>query len=131
MNLEKFYESQYLTGKALAEYLAKARKPHIVATIREVSPVEVYKPGVGKETKPVLAFDGMQKKVVWGKQKCRALVDAWGMETDKWLGKAVRLSVIQTTRGPGIMLQPASDKAAATDASPAEDLTPPPGTMEA
>jgi hypothetical protein len=110
VNLKKLYDSPYLGAREVSEYLAAQRKPHIVAVIKDVAPVELFNPRTNqKEQKPVITCTGMTKAIVWGKTKCRPLVDAWGYETDTWRGKSIRIGIEQTGRGPALILRPATD----------------------
>ncbi|GAF87837.1 unnamed protein product, partial [marine sediment metagenome] len=57
--------------------------------------------GVTKE-KALLEFEGKDKMAVLNITNTRALVAAYGPESDKWIGKKIMLSVRQTPLGDGL-----------------------------
>lgn len=73
--------------------------------IKEVHTKEFNDEG-GAKSKLVLEFDGRDKMVVMNVTNTRACADAFGTDSDKWIGKQVTLSVRQTQMGPGIAVTP-------------------------
>ena len=61
------------------------------------------------DEKPVLWLetkDEQDRGVVLNKTNTRACVDAWTIDSDKWIGKKAMLSVRQTNMGPGLQVTP-------------------------
>ena len=60
------------------------------AAIRELV-VEEIGQGKSRESKGVLYFHGRDKGLVLNVTNCRAIEDAYGVETDDWPGKSIEL----------------------------------------
>lgn len=46
---------------------------------------------LGGESKPVLTFEGQQKGLVLNRTNATVLTDAFGDDTDAWMGKSIQL----------------------------------------
>lgn len=67
----------------------------VTVTIRELA-VEDIGQGKNRESKPVLYFHNAQKGLVLNVTNCRAIEDAYGLETDEWAGRVVELFATET-----------------------------------
>ena len=63
--------------------------------------------GTGKEKKSKLCvwFNGQKQGLLLNKTNNRTLRDAFGDETDEWVGKRVTVFVVETDRGPGVRVR--------------------------
>lgn len=59
----------------------------------------------GTKTKPIIEFEGKDKMMVLNVTNTRRLVEAFGKDSDKWIGKEVQLYVEDTQMGPGLRLR--------------------------
>ena len=82
MRVSDLFPSRYIKAGDVIE-------PQIVA-IRELQ-VEEIGQGKDAENKPVLYFHNRQKGLVLNVTNCRAIEDAYGVETDDWPGKSIEL----------------------------------------
>lgn len=78
-------ESKYLKAADM-----NGRK--IKVTIESVALVE-FKNDDGDETKPCLTLAGKEKKVVCNATTVMSLGDAYGFDSDDWIGKEIGLSI--------------------------------------
>ena len=56
--------------------------------------------------KPLLEFEGKDKMMVLNLGQTRKMVDAFGAESDKWVGQELELYVEETPMGPGLRVNP-------------------------
>ncbi len=83
MRTSDLFPSKYVKAEDLSS------GPQTVA-IRELV-VEEIGQGKDAESKPVLYFHNRQKGLVLNVTNCRAIEDAYGVETDDWPGKSIEL----------------------------------------
>ena len=79
-------------------------------TIESVE-VETFGETDEKQHKLALYFKGKDKGIVSNKTNTKRLVEAFGPETDKWVGKKIRASQNHTPLGIGFTLVPINSKA--------------------
>ena len=83
MKTTDLFPSKYVKAEDLSS------GPQTVA-IRELV-VEEIGQGKSRESKGVLYFHGRDKGLVLNVTNCRAIEDAYGVETDDWSGKSIEL----------------------------------------
>jgi hypothetical protein len=116
LNDEEFdslYGSKYLSVTDLKDGEPRLKIGKIeVAELRE-------KNGTTKR-KYVMLFEGVEKGLVINKTNARKLAEAYGKQTQKWIGQAVQLYTEDTTFGKGVRVRPL--RKPATPAEPDPDL---------
>lgn len=83
MNIQTAFPSKYLKVDDLSGRAVKVKMDQV--TSEEVGQ------GNQKEEKPILYFAGKKKGLVLNKTNALAIVDAYGEETDGWVGKEIEL----------------------------------------
>lgn len=68
------------------------------------------------ETKPVVEFLELDQALVLNKTRTRAMIAAFGANSDGWKGKRVKLSTTPTSMGASIVVESAEATAAAVPA---------------
>ena len=93
-------ESKYLKA-------ADLHGKKIKVTIEAVGLVE-FENDDGKDTKPCLSLHGKDKKVVCNATSVMALGDAYGFDSDDWVGKEIGLSIkhYQSLGKDGLVITP-------------------------
>lgn len=79
MDINSVFPSNYIKCSDLQGKSVRARINRF--TIEEI----------GKDRKGIIYFEGKQKGLVMNKTKSMILADAWGNETDNWIGREVAL----------------------------------------
>jgi hypothetical protein len=78
-------------------------------TIKGVNSADFTDDKGNTKTKALLEFKGKDKMAVLNITNTRALVAAFGAESDAWIGKNIVLSVRQTPLGDGLGVTPLPD----------------------
>lgn len=87
-------------------YKAADLKKPLKRTIASVNLEEVQDPKTGEgEDKAVMRFEVDPKGLVLNKTNFTAAADAFGEDSDDWVGKSVELFVTSTSFGPGVRLR--------------------------
>lgn len=63
-------------------------------------------------TKPVIEFLEIDQALTLNKTRVTALIDAFGPDGSKWVGKRVKLSTVPTSMGASVAIESAEDKPA-------------------
>jgi len=97
-------ESKYLKATDL-----QGKRPQV--KIAGVSLVEFEDDDKGKHTKPALQLEGKEKQLVVGPQNCEELIQAFGADSDGWVGKTIGLSTkfYKNFGKEGIIITPLKD----------------------
>lgn len=93
---------QYLKAEDLG-----SRQPEL--TIESIE-VETFGEEKASEHKLALYFKGREKGIISNKTNTKRLVEKFGAETDKWIGKKIRASQNHTPLGVGFTLTPIDPK---------------------
>lgn len=91
-------ESNYLKASDI--------KGHTPTVLIEKVEIVKFEDKEKAETKPAIFFAGKEKGVVLNKTNVRSIIEAYGTESDHWLGKNIMLSVVATEMGDGIRVTP-------------------------
>lgn len=59
----------------------------------------------GTKEKPLLEFDGKDKMMVCNITNTRRLCEAFGTDSDKWIGNEIELYSEETEMGPGLRVR--------------------------
>lgn len=81
MNINEAFPSNYLKADVDVPY-----DGNLVLTIADCQLAEI-----GDDSKPVLAFEEVDKGLVLNKTNANAIVEQYGAETDAWVGKKISL----------------------------------------
>lgn len=92
MKLRDLYPSRFLKADDIEEEGGEVR-----ALIKCVKIEELQDPERGKEDKPILYFLRIEKGLVMNKTNAETIGDAFGDETDAWVGKEVLLVTERVT----------------------------------
>lgn len=84
--------SQYAGSEGRYLKAADIEGKIIKVTIAAVTLVEFKNDGGEQETKPALALVGKEKQVVCNPSSTKALIAAYGRDSDRWVGKDIQLS---------------------------------------
>jgi len=87
MDATEFYAGDWLKAADIGEKRVKV----------QIASIEAAQIKEGKPKKLVLEFSELQKKLVLNKTNAGKLMDAWGRETNGWIGKVVELYTALTT----------------------------------
>lgn len=99
MKASDFNTANYLNAESAATLAGQSLRIYDVSaeTIREVR-------------KLTIGFEGIERRLVVNKSNREIMTDAYGDETDGWIGKSVRLVIIKVlfkgTRTPSISIEP-------------------------
>lgn len=97
--------SQYAEGESNYLKTEDIRGHEVPVTISRVELVELDKRDGGKQTKPVIFFQGKEKGMVCNITNVKRLTDGFGNDSDSWLGKGVILYTEDTELGPGLRVR--------------------------
>lgn len=121
-HFQQLYDRDYLGSWDLPE------GRDVVVTIQSVKGGELTGVGGKKSKKPVITFEGKDKKMICNKTNAKAIAGMYGNHVEKWAGKKVALYV-STTRDPStggdipcIRVRP--QVPASSKAAPAEEADP-------
>lgn len=93
MRLRELYPSKYLK----AEDISETAEGEVRALIKGIKIEELQDPEGGKQDKPILYFLRIEKGLVMNKTNAETIGDAYGDETDAWVGKEVLLVTERVT----------------------------------
>lgn len=117
-HFQQLYDRDYLGSWDLPD------DRDIVVTISGVKGGELVGSGGRKNKKPIISFEGKEKKFVCNKTNAKSIAGLYGNHVEKWTGKKIALYV-STTRDPStggdipcIRVRP---QAPAGKAAPAEE----------
>jgi len=91
VNADEIYPSRWLKAEDVGEEKIKV-------TIKEIK-VEEFGEGDKTQKKIVLEFDESDKGLVLNKTNKDRLKEAWGNETDNWIGHAIQLYTVVVSFG--------------------------------
>lgn len=114
INIRAAYPGQYIKA-------ADLQKQHVNVVIERVEMEQV-----GKDTKPVVFFRGKQRGLVLNKTNGYTLGDAFGDDTDEWIGKSIIMHEVmvdfQGTRMPSIRVLIPTRKTITATAAPQQPV---------
>src|SRR5690554_4945273 len=90
----KFFDKEYLGHWDLPE------DKDAVAVIAKVEAGELHNPGKKADKKPILTFEGKDKRMVVNATNAKTIAAMYGPHVEDWIGKPVAL-FRTTTNGPG------------------------------
>ena len=123
-HFQQLYDRDYLGSWDLPE------DRDVIVTISNVKGGELVQPGGRKNKKPIVSFEGKEKKFVCNKTNAKAIAGMYGNHVEKWVGKKIALYV-STTRDPStggdipcIRVRPQAPASRTTSPSPASSSAP-------
>lgn len=130
-HFQQLYDRDYLGSWDLPE------DRDVVVTISGVKGGELVANGGRKNKKPIISFEGKDKKFVCNKTNAKAIAGMYGNHVEKWAGKKIALYV-STTRDPStggdipcIRVRPqvpaSKPSSSSSTSAPAEEAQPAPG----
>ncbi len=88
MNANDMFPSKYIKASDLGD-----SKP--VVKIARIAVEQLGNDEEGKDSKPVVYFEGKEKGLVCNKTNWSTIVNLYGNETDNWIGKPIRLQTAE------------------------------------